>query len=90
MEKLESPYIGASIGMSRDFFTKREIKELWEKVNEIVDWINKREKEDKKNEQVRSWQLLGTGSQLSSLTYSAPHLPQAKASRFFKTIFLMY
>ena len=48
MEKLKSPYIGASIGMSRDFFTKREIKELWEKVNEIVDWINKREKEDKK------------------------------------------
>lgn len=48
MEKLESPYVGASIGLSQDYFTKREVDALWKKVDEIVDWINEKEKEQKK------------------------------------------
>lgn len=49
MKKLESPYTHMSmLGLSKDFNTKREVKALWEKVDEIVDWINERKKEDKK------------------------------------------
>lgn len=51
MKKLESPYMhmgNLGIGLSKEFYTKREVKALWEKVDEIIDWINKREREDKK------------------------------------------
>ena len=50
MEKLKSPYMSMSmgIGASRDFYTRREVDTLWKKVDEIVDWINEREKEGKK------------------------------------------
>lgn len=49
MEKLESPYMqSVGIGLSQDFYTRREVEALWEKVDEIVDWINEKEKEDKK------------------------------------------
>lgn len=50
MEKLESPYVhfGAiGVGFSKDFYTKQEVKALWEKVDEIVDWINEKENEKK-------------------------------------------
>ena len=50
MEKLEIPYMNmTSFGLSKEVYTRREVKALWEKVDEIVDWLNKREKkEDKK------------------------------------------
>lgn len=49
MEKLESPYMQhRPIGLSDDFYTKRKVKALWEKVDEIVDWINEIEKKDEK------------------------------------------
>jgi hypothetical protein len=46
MEKLESPHVSyrhMGIGLSKDFFKEREIETLWDKVNEIIDWINKQE-----------------------------------------------
>ena len=56
MEKLESPYMHFSsvgIGLPKEAYTRREVKALWEKVDEIVDWINEGEKkEDKKKHPV--------------------------------------
>jgi len=51
MENLESPYVrcaSVGIGLSTEHYTERKINALWEKVDEIVDYINEKEKEDKK------------------------------------------
>ena len=49
MENLESPYMQLGpVGLGQEVYTRREVKSLWEKVDEIVDWINEKEKEQKK------------------------------------------
>jgi len=55
MKKLESPYrLTGPLGLSQDFYIKREIRTLWEKVDEIVDWINEREEKDKKKHPIKA------------------------------------